>query len=372
MKKLLSLLIPVLGLASCGGPEGYTIKAYLSGIPDSTMFYLDSFDAEETIDSVRLLNGKLKLRGTMAAPPELLRLRAQLGEEYLGVQLLIGNEKVTIRGDRADFPFELKVSGSKFEDERQILVNTTKAISLERDSLCDIYLAASTEEQDAMFGKIWGKTGRITEIDKMNESLHKTFILSHINTYAALSELGWMQARMPRDTVEMLYKSLSPEMQQSRYGKAVEVFLNVKRVQIGEPYYDIQGLDASGKEMKLSDIKTDYLLLDLTSIGCGPCRKSTPELREIDSLYRGRLTVVSISMDKSKNSWQEMIREDKITWPYLWNGEGDRGATGAAYGRGTPHFLLIGPRRTLLDQWRGYSTTTYGELIERINKTLVP
>ncbi len=371
MKKFLALLIPILALASCTSPKGYTIKASLSGIPDSTMFYLYSSEAGETIDSVRLLDGKLELRGTMAAPPEMFHLSARIGKESIYVPLLIGNEKLTIRGDRADFPFDLSFSGSKFQAQNQTCIDLTKAYDKERDSLVKIFFFASPEAQKEMDEAMWGKEGRIRKIDETTDSLRKLFVKSHIDTYIGLIQLGYLKGQMPRDTVEKLYNSLTPQMQQSRYGKSIEIFLNVKRVKTGEPYYDIEGLDASGKEMKLSDLQTEYILLDFTSIGCGPCRKSTPELREIDSLYPGKLTLVSISMDKSKNHWQDMIREDNITWPYLWNGEGFDGATAMAYGiRGIPNFVLIGPERTLIDQWGGYDMQNYGKLIERIDKNL--
>ncbi len=365
MKKLLTLLL--LALPFCANAKGYTISATLSGIPDGTLFYLTDPFTRENVDSARIRGGKLELRGSVDSPPELFSLHAQIEEKTILTQLLIGNEKITIRGDRSDFPNNLAISGSKFQAEYQISVDATIAYGREADSLLQVFFAASPAAQKEMAGMMI-KVKQL--IDTMNMR-RESFVRSRPDTYAALLDLEHIKHNLPRDTVDKLYNAFSPEMQQSRYGKPIYLFLHVERLRIGERYYDIQGLDASGKEMTLSELKTDYILLDFTSMGCGVCHQSTPELRTIDSLYRGTLTLVSVSMDKQKSNWQKMIRKDRITWPFLWNGEGTDSVTGVAYGvQGFPHFVLIGPKRTLLDQWGGYNPNKSGLLIERIEKHL--
>jgi hypothetical protein len=73
-------------------------------------------------------------------------------------------------------------------------------------------------------------------------------------------------------------------------------------------------------------------------------------------LYKDKLEIVIISVDVSKEDWEESIKQDSITWLNLWDGKAEFGDAVVKYGIiGTPNYVLISPAKIIVDKWFGYS-----------------
>lgn len=73
--------------------------------------------------------------------------------------------------------------------------------------------------------------------------------------------------------------------------------------------------DINGKQVKLSDFKGKYVLLDFWASWCAPCRKKAKELRAVaDQLHKKNIVMFSISMDDRRDLWEKATKEDKIDW----------------------------------------------------------
>ncbi|MDR3506838.1 MAG: TlpA disulfide reductase family protein [Caulobacteraceae bacterium] len=66
----------------------------------------------------------------------------------------------------------------------------------------------------------------------------------------------------------------------------------------GAPAPDVPVLDASGKTVKLTDLKAPVVVLNLWATWCAPCREEMPALARLQAAYPGRILVVPVSMDK--------------------------------------------------------------------------
>jgi peroxiredoxin len=99
-----------------------------------------------------------------------------------------------------------------------------------------------------------------------------------------------------------------------------------------------------GKTMKLSDLKGNVVLLDFWASWCGPCRRENPNVVTAYNKYKDDgFTVMSVSLDKSKQSWLKAIEADGLIWPHHvsdlkhWSSK-----AAALYGvRGIPFTVLI-------------------------------
>ncbi len=97
------------------------------------------------------------------------------------------------------------------------------------------------------------------------------------------------------------------------------------KIQVGQKAPELSFDDPAGKKLVLSEIsKGRVILLDFWASWCGPCRRSNPALVKLYNDYKKKsfkgakngFTVVSVSLDKAKESWTQAIAADKLEWPY--------------------------------------------------------
>jgi thiol-disulfide isomerase/thioredoxin len=113
-------------------------------------------------------------------------------------------------------------------------------------------------------------------------------------------------------------------------------------IQIGQSAPDLNLSSPKGEKMKLSEImKGRVVLLDFWASWCGPCRRSNPGLvalynKNKDKKFTGAkkgFTVVSVSLDKQKEAWENAIKADNLDWPYHLSDLGYwQSAAAATYG----------------------------------------
>lgn len=86
-----------------------------------------------------------------------------------------------------------------------------------------------------------------------------------------------------------------------------------KFLKIGSKAPELILPDKSGKEIKLSSITAEKILLVFYSTGCPHCKEVLPKLGEI---YKGlkNTEVIAVSMDEKKEEWEKFIKENKFNW----------------------------------------------------------
>jgi len=84
----------------------------------------------------------------------------------------------------------------------------------------------------------------------------------------------------------------------------------------GKEAPDFEENKIDGTTMKLSDLRGKVVLLDFWASWCGPCRKENPAVVALYNKYKDDgFTIMSVSLDKNKDSWIAAIEKDGLTWP---------------------------------------------------------
>jgi len=114
------------------------------------------------------------------------------------------------------------------------------------------------------------------------------------------------------------------------------------------PDFAASGLD--GKEVKLSDFKGKYVLLDFWASWCGPCRAENPNVVKLYNQYKGKgLNILSISLDVDKKDWQQAINQDKLAWNHASDLKRFDGPTELAYHiQAIPSNFMIDPQGNIV------------------------
>lgn len=350
--------------------QGFTIHAKISGFPDGTKFYLLDLDLQTIVDSAYIKKNKFQVKGIAGDVPQFFRLYTTLKNENYYCNVFMGNESVTVTGDKKDLPYHMSYKGSPSQDLYQVLNKQTNPFQVQRDSLMKNAMALSndtTKNGKAQFSLLLKK---VKLVDSTSEAIRTTFIRSHLNSYVGLKELNFLKSRFDKIELKKLYAAIEDPYKECLYARQLMAYIEVgDPVKKGDMAYDFEAVDTSGKIYTLSGFKGKYVLLDFGYASCGACLLSLPELKKMDSLYRDKMVILSFNTDISREVWHKSVIRDKPTWPSLWDGKGNYAKPVLKYNiTGYPTFVLIDPSGRILWINSGYGDNMLSDLLSKYIK----
>lgn len=340
-------LLFCLGVAACSPKgEGFTVSGHLSDCGDVQLMVSENIPKIKSwfIDTIEVKDGKFSYTGKLEYP-EMMVFSIMKGEEFLGsFGVFMDNCNVKISGSARELE-QLKIEGSPLHDEY---------VRIKQDSRCVM----------AAYNDIRQRRGEAFKTDK---KLYDSLGNEYEATYRKVQEyvMGVENYKFSDVVPYVIYSNFNisrPDMLEeligaldsSKYSNPYVSYLlddlsRERKVGIGAMAYDFELPDRNGKLFKLSDCRGKYVLVEFTASWCGWCKKEIPYLTRLYEETKGKnLEMVTIYVDKSKEAWENDLKEHPLPWTILCDLNALEGPAPQAYNvHGIPAIFLIAPDGTI-------------------------
>ncbi len=138
-------------------------------------------------------------------------------------------------------------------------------------------------------------------------------------------------------------KEKTPENLNKYIEKLFSIINRIDRessLSVGTLAPDFSAKTLKGQDIKLSSFKGKVVCLEFWASWCGPCRTSTPKLKEIQKQFSENLVMIGIALEDSSSA-KKYINENEIDWLNIATEEKDKWFM-SLYGiNGVPTMFLI-------------------------------
>ncbi|WP_341837176.1 TlpA disulfide reductase family protein [Chitinophaga pollutisoli] len=337
MKRTIPCLLAAATFYACGpaGQPKTTITADITGLKDSVIYLSVPVADSAKTDTLRVTDGKFTWSGEVGSPE-----KAYLMFPNRYVELFLDKGDIKISG-HADSLSDVRVTGSAAHDEYVAFQQSEKSIDERLNALYTNY--DQIKDNDSAMADLERKSG---ELRKERRALMMGYIAGHPKSPVSVSLLADMAVMGEYKQLDSLYKLLDPAAQGTPGGKRVgDRIAILKKSAVGEPIIDFTLPDVAGKDVKFSEFKGKYVLLDFWASWCGPCRAENPNVLKAFNAYKDKnFTVVGVSLDDNGEKWKKAIEEDGMPWIQLSDLKGFRTTVAQEYGiQAIPSTFLISP-----------------------------
>lgn len=309
MKRNMYICIGVLALAACTPTpkDEFTVKGMLDEPFTGKVFIGHIEERFVNVDSVELTDATEFSFTCKTTQPDEYRIQFRpfrSGYEIIaepgGMYELQGGTVNPVNGDEQALMNQYLAAVRPMEEKK--------------DSLYEIYAEAEKAKDE--------KTKTVLEKELMQyfdaqQEMVLDFIKSCPKSYTAVSLAGdlllreypqWKEVYEMVDTVKYAdsysFKTLKGKMEDAR-SIWIQDF----------PAPEFTTKDINGKDVKLSDFRGEYVVLDFWASWCRPCRQKAAEIKAIyPQLEAKGIKMCGINLDEDKGKWLDATREDGIVW----------------------------------------------------------
>ena len=342
MKKhtIISAFIGLLSLGnSVMAQENFTVKGKITGW-QGKYIHLETRGNQVLKDSVENKDGSFEFKGQVhGATNAFLVSKDEQNPVFRFFFLEPGT--TTIQGE-FDNLSTAQVSGSELSAAYQRIKDIHEVKKAKIDS---IYNFIHSEKDQA---KVKGYYREIEALNAKDVEDVREFIAANPKNPGAIYELFTISGNVDYPTLSALYNTVDASVRDSEQGKDLKAYVtNLGNIQLGKIAPDFVQPDSTQKEIRLSDFKGKYVLLDFWASWCIPCRKEHPNLLAAYKKYKDKgLEILGVSIDTKEEEWRwkRAIQNDGVIWPQVSDLRAQKNAAAQLYAiQVVPTNFLIDP-----------------------------
>ena len=119
---------------------------------------------------------------------------------------------------------------------------------------------------------------------------------------------------------------------------------NLQQMKDRSPTPDFTLPDPGGKKVSLKDFRGKLVMLNFWATWCVPCREEMPTMERLYQEFKNKsFVIIAVDVKDKKADALAFIKELKLTYPVVFDPEGEVGVLYGAWG--LPATYLIGPGR---------------------------
>ncbi|MDX2414772.1 MAG: redoxin domain-containing protein, partial [Bacteroidales bacterium] len=108
-----------------------------------------------------------------------------------------------------------------------------------------------------------------------------------------------------KDDINTFFPSFDNEVKKSEFGKLITEKIEVwNQIKIGTEAPDFDYLTFNNQEIRLSDYRGRYVVLDFWGSWCGPCKMEIPKLKDFYSENQEEVEMIGIACRDTKDNWE--------------------------------------------------------------------
>lgn len=334
--------------------KGFTVNGKVGTLDAPAKAYLSySNDGKKVLDSTTLRKGVFTFKGVLGSPAmaeitikhDTITRPRYSAEDDLGFYLENSNISITAK----DSVRYAVVKGSVTnDDDRTLKAMRDPYMRISRKIVAEYNAKTPEERKDSAW--VIPTRAAMQKTQRDYDSVSRAFMASHPNSYISLGVFKEIELayNFNPDTATARFARMPASLRNSYYGKQLSAIIETgKKTDVGRMAIDFTQKDSTGKAVKLSDFRGQYVLLDFWASWCKPCRAENPNMLAAYNKFKSKnFTILGVSLDEQdgRRAWLHAVKQDGMPWTQISDLEGFKSKAAVTYGvQAIPTNFLIDP-----------------------------